>query len=113
MSSARPEFIRLPEDGETCPYTGFKRGSLRNLCIPNEANNFKPAVPAKSLRQPGNLRGIWLIPYAPLIAYINSLPTPGLANDSGATSGSPAVEAGPAAGAKASAARSRTKARRA
>jgi hypothetical protein len=78
MNSVSPEFIRLPEDGERCAHTGMKRGSLRNLCIPSKANAFKPAVPAKCLRQPGNLRGIWLIPYAKLVAYIEALPTPGL-----------------------------------
>lgn len=74
----KPDFIRLPKKGASCPYTGFKRGSLRTLCIPSKANGFKPAVPAKCLRQPGNLRGIWLIPYGRLIAYLEGLPTPGL-----------------------------------
>lgn len=78
MSDTRPEFIRLPEDGETCPHSGLKRGTMRNLCIPSKVNGYKPAVPAKCLRQPGNLRGIWLIPYVPLMAHINALPTPGL-----------------------------------
>lgn len=81
MSAPRPEFIRLPEDGEHCPYTGLKRGTMRNLCIPSKANRYKPAVPAKCLRQPGNLRGVWLIPYEKLIAYIEALPTPGLKTD--------------------------------
>lgn len=73
----RPEFIRLPSEGEYCPYTGFSRTGLYRLTVPCKANGFKPAVPAKGLRQPGNLRGIWLIPYERLIAYINALPTPG------------------------------------
>lgn len=51
---------------------------MYNLTVPTKANGFKPAVPAKCLRQPGNLRGVWLIPFAPLLAYLHALPTPGL-----------------------------------
>jgi hypothetical protein len=74
----RPSFIRLPGEGEYCPHTGFSRTGLYRLTVPCKANGFNPAVPAKALRKPGNLRGIWLIPYEPLIAYLNALPTPGL-----------------------------------
>ena len=79
MNPICPDFIRLPADGEHCPHTGMKRGSMRNLCVPCKANGFKPKVPGKCLRQPGNLRGIWLIPYAALVEFISALPTPGLA----------------------------------
>jgi hypothetical protein len=80
MNPIRPEFIRLPTDdaGGSCPFTGLKRGVMRNLTIPCKANGFKPVVPAKSLRAPGNLRGIWIVPYAQLIAYLHGLPTAGL-----------------------------------
>jgi hypothetical protein len=75
MNPTRPEFIRLPEDGEHCPHTGLKRGTMRHLCVPSATNGFKPAVPAKCLRQPGKLRGIWLVPFAALLAYLEALPT--------------------------------------
>lgn len=82
---SRPEFIRLPSPKTNCPYTGFSRTGLYNLTVPTKANGFKPKVPAKCLRQPGNLRGVWLIPYEALISYINALPTPGLdESDAGA-----------------------------
>jgi hypothetical protein len=74
-----PEFIRLPGSGKkgdrpNCPYTGLSRTGLYNLTVPCKANGHKPAVPAKELRTAGNLRGVWLIPYAKLIAYLNALP---------------------------------------
>lgn len=75
----RPEFIRLPEPKTNCPYTGYSRTGLYNLVVPCKANNFRPPVPGKCDRKAGNLRGIWLIPYEKLIAYVNGLPTPRLA----------------------------------
>jgi hypothetical protein len=75
----RPEFIRLPKQRTNCPYTGFSRTGLYNLCVPCKANRHRPKVPAKCLREPGNLRGIWLIPYEDLIAFIRALPTPEIA----------------------------------
>ena len=67
MTSPRPEFIRIPRGKELCPHTGFTRTGLYRLTVPCKANNFKPAVPAKCLRKSGNLRGIWLIPFEPLM----------------------------------------------
>jgi len=72
----RPEFLRFPKGNNPCPYTGMSRSGLYNLCVPCKANKFRPAVPGKCLRQPGNLTGVWLIPFAELIAYLRSLPTP-------------------------------------
>ena len=73
-----PEFIRLPKPRATCPVTGMSRTGLYNLCVPTKANAFRPKVPAKCLRSPGNLRGVWLIPYGPLVEFLRALPTPGL-----------------------------------
>lgn len=75
MSSIRPEFLRLPRPRTQCPVTGMSRTGLYNLTVPCKANGFKPAVPAKCLRQKGNVRGIWLVPFAQLIAYLEALPT--------------------------------------
>jgi hypothetical protein len=83
MNSPRPEFISLPADGASCPITGFKRGTLYNLVVPCKANGFKPAVPAKCLRSRGATRGVWLIPYDPLMAFLHALPTPGLKQEGG------------------------------
>lgn len=61
--------------------SGTKRGVMRILCVPSEASGFKPAVPAKCLRQRGNLRGTWYIPCDALAAYNRNLPTPGMKDD--------------------------------
>lgn len=72
------EFIRLPKPKTNCPYTGLSRTGLYNLTVPCAANGNNPKVPAKCLKTAGTLRGVWLIPYAKLLAYLNDLPTPGL-----------------------------------
>ncbi len=76
-SQPRPEFIRLPANKAHCPFTGLKRGTMRNLTLPSKANNFRPPVPAKILKQRGKLRGVVLIPYDALIAYLEALPVAG------------------------------------
>lgn len=73
-----PNFIRLPEAGSNCPYTGYSRTGLYNLTVPCAANKFAPEVPAKCDKKRGNTRGIWLIPFDALISYIEALPTPRL-----------------------------------
>ena len=77
-ATVRPEFIRLPKPKTNCPHTGLSRTGLYNLTVPCEANQYRPAVPAKCLRQPGNIRGVWLIPYEALITHIKALPPPGV-----------------------------------
>jgi hypothetical protein len=103
MSAVRPEFIRLPEPKTNCPYTGYSRTGLYNLCVPCKANGFSPAVPARCDRKRGNLRGVWLIPYDELIAYIKALPT-GIelraTNSATAVTAARSIEAGPHRGAK-------------
>jgi hypothetical protein len=42
--------------------------------VPCDANNHKPKVPAKQLKERGNLTGVWLIPFDALIAHLDSLP---------------------------------------
>lgn len=76
--STTPAFIRLPKPKQNCPVTGLSRTGMYNLCVPCTANGFRPIVPAKCLRQPGNLRGVWLVPYPQLIGFLTSLPTPRL-----------------------------------
>jgi hypothetical protein len=68
------EFIRLPAPGTLCKVSGLSRTGLYNECVPCKANDFRPPVPAKSLRKRGNTRGVWLIPKNKLLAFINALP---------------------------------------
>ncbi|MDP3073595.1 MAG: hypothetical protein Q8N18_25145 [Opitutaceae bacterium] len=70
-----PEFIRLPKAKTLCPHTGMSRSSMANLTVPSKANDFRPAVPAKCLRRQGNVRGLWLVPFEALLAYLHALPT--------------------------------------
>jgi hypothetical protein len=81
VNAIRPIFIRLPKPGENCPYTGYSRTGLYNLTVPCKANGYKPEVPAKCDKKRGNTRGIWLINFDSLIAFIEGLPTPGMKID--------------------------------
>lgn len=67
-----PEFIRLPKPGSTCPHCGLTRSYLNTLILPNEANNFRPPVKSVSLRQEGQTKGVRLIVFSSLMAYLRS-----------------------------------------
>jgi hypothetical protein len=69
-ASQRPEFIRLPQPGKRCPYTGLSRSGLNNLVLPCDLNGFKPPVRSVCLRQRGAVRGTRLICYDSLIGYL-------------------------------------------
>lgn len=69
----RPEFIRLPAPGKRCPYTGLSRSTLNELTIPGPANDNRPPVKSVVLRKRGALRGIRLINYDSLMAYLHGL----------------------------------------
>lgn len=63
-----PSFIRLPKTGKTCPHTGLTRSVMFRLCDDG-------LVESKTLRRPGQLRGVRLVSYASLMAYLNSCPS--------------------------------------
>jgi hypothetical protein len=63
--SQRPEWIRLPKEGSTCPFSGLSRSYLADLVRRGE-------VPSKALRRPGTVRGVRLICYAGLMDYIRN-----------------------------------------
>lgn len=64
-AALRPEWIRLPKEGTNCPHSGLTRSYLAGLIRRN-------LVPSKSLRQRGSVRGIRLISYDGLMAFIAS-----------------------------------------
>ncbi len=68
-----PEFIRLPKAGIQCQYTGIPRSTMNGLILAGPHNNFNPPVKSVVLRRPGNTRGVRLIVYASLMAYLHSL----------------------------------------
>lgn len=67
----RPEFIRLPATGKRCAYTGLSRSKLNELILPCAANNHRPPVVSKVLRQKGQTKGARLIVFDSLLSYIN------------------------------------------
>jgi len=66
----RPEFIRLPKKGVLCRYTGLSRSALNELILPSKSNGYRPSVASYCLRRRGKLRGIRLICYDSLVAFI-------------------------------------------
>jgi hypothetical protein len=64
----RPEWIRLPKSGERCPHTGLSRSSLNELILGKP-----PKVESVVLKNKGALRGIRLVRYRSLIAYLDRL----------------------------------------
>jgi len=66
-----PEFIRLPKDGTLCRYTGLSRSGMNQLILPSKLNGYNP--PVNSFIQktnPHTIRGVRLIVYESLIAYL-------------------------------------------
>ncbi len=72
-ANIRPEWLRLPQPGHRCPYTGLSRSTLNELTIPGLANDNRPPVKSVVLRKRGAMRGIRLISYDSLMAYLDSL----------------------------------------
>ena len=62
-----PEFIRLPNPGTRCPYCGLSRTAMYRLCT-------EGSVRSKTLRKPGQLRGVRLIVYSSLMEYLSGCP---------------------------------------
>ncbi len=67
-----PPFIRLPRDGERCPWTGLTRAWINKLIFPAEGTNDPPRVRSFELVDPGKSRGVRLIDFASLMSYIRS-----------------------------------------
>lgn len=65
QAAFRPEWIRLPKEGSTCPFSGLSRSYLADLVRRRE-------VPSKALRRPGTVRGVRLICYEGLMAFIRN-----------------------------------------
>jgi hypothetical protein len=67
-----PEWLRLPKQGQLCPWTNLSRGFLNSLILPQPVNNFCPPVKSYAIRQPGSRFGVRLISYAALKLFIES-----------------------------------------
>lgn len=59
----KPTWIRLPKNGHICPYSGMTRSYLHGLVAEGKIKSF-------SLKKPGQSRGVRLISYDSLMAYL-------------------------------------------
>jgi hypothetical protein len=69
----KPEWIRLPAPGTKCRHSGLSRSTLNELVLPSDANGFAPPVRSVVVRKRGAVRGIRLISFDSLMAYLNQL----------------------------------------
>ena len=69
----RPEWLRLPQPGQRCRFTGLSRSTLNELCIDSPVNGYSAPVKSIVLKKRGAMRGIRLISYDSLMAYLESL----------------------------------------
>jgi len=68
-----PVYLRLPREGVRCRYSDLPRSTLKDLCVPTRANDFRPPVKSISLKKSKHAkRGIRLIDYASLMKYLRS-----------------------------------------
>jgi len=67
---ADPVYIRLPKSGQLCPYTGLTRSYLNSLILPGATQAENPPVASISLAGAGKSRGVRLIEFASLLAYL-------------------------------------------
>ena len=67
---AKPEWLRLPPTGKYCPISGLSRSTLNELILATEENGGKPPVLSVCLRKRNKQRGVRLVNYDSLMAYI-------------------------------------------
>jgi hypothetical protein len=65
-TASAPRWIRLPQAGTACPYSGLKRGQMLKLAS-KRANRIRVC----HLREQGAKRGTRLIELASLLEYID------------------------------------------
>ena len=68
-----PEWLRLPQPGQRCRFTGLSRSTLNELCIDSPVNGYSAPVKSIVLKKRGAMRGIRLISYDSLMAHLESL----------------------------------------
>ena len=68
-----PLYIRLPKPGQQCPHCGLTRSKLNELILATPRNHFRPPVKSLNSCPPGKERGVRLIIWASLKAYLHSL----------------------------------------
>ena len=71
QESTPPTYIRLPKQSRHCPHSGLTRSHLNKLILPCPENRLRPPVESFVVSQPGKRRGVRLIKYASLMAYLS------------------------------------------
>jgi hypothetical protein len=71
-NTEKPEWVRLPQPGQKCKYTGLSRSTLNELCVDGPINDHNAKVKSTLLKKRGAMRGIRLISYDSLMAFLNS-----------------------------------------
>ena len=67
------DWLRLPQPGAKLSGYGLTRGTLNELILPCEENDFKPPVRSIVIKKRGAVRGIRLIHRPSLDAYLSKL----------------------------------------
>jgi hypothetical protein len=73
LSEPRGEWLRLPTPGAKHPEYGLTRGTLNELILPCEENDYKPPVRSVVIKKRGAIRGIRLIHRPSLDTYLARL----------------------------------------
>jgi len=68
----RPEYIRLPKNGQLCPWTGLGRSKINEFILPRPD---RPVPPVKSFSaiDSGKRKGVRLIVLESLLGYLGKL----------------------------------------
>jgi hypothetical protein len=73
LSEPTNEWFRLPQPGTKLVRHGLARGTLNELPLPSEENDYKPPVRSVLTKKRGAVRGIRLIHRLSLDAYLARL----------------------------------------
>ena len=65
-----PVTIRLPRQGDRCPWTGLSRSALNDLVLPSKRNKFTPPVKSNLLKTKENSTGVRLIDFQSLKSFL-------------------------------------------
>ena len=70
LTPITPYYLRLPQAGFHCPWTGLSRSKLNQLILPCAENSHAPPVKSLCLKKRGALRGTRLIVFESLMDHL-------------------------------------------
>lgn len=79
----KPEYIHMPPRGKRCPYTDLSPSTLADYIERSQEKGQGPRIITRHIRQPGKTKGVRLIHYTSLMAWLNKQPewTPATAGE--------------------------------